>query len=187
MRLGRTPQRTWSQEIRRWLKWILSSPVYPAKRRKNGASTFERADERTRTADLVSLRVISQTLQGFARTCKSRISKPDSILWFALCCTVPRSRWCQSGVRNPQSIRRKVPLKQICDYCSIIPFAEGLGRCVLRSSYSPDPIGMSIPYSNRQLLQVTLRLDALRIDDDCISMNTESSQPIFVDQGVDAE
>jgi hypothetical protein len=29
-----------------------------------------RADERTRTADLLQLRVISQALQGFAQACK---------------------------------------------------------------------------------------------------------------------
>jgi hypothetical protein len=42
-----------------------------------------------------SLRVIHQALQGLARGCKSRISKPVSILWIALCCPVLRSRWCQ--------------------------------------------------------------------------------------------
>ena len=58
------------------------------------------ADERTRTADLVSLRVIHHVLQGCAEACKSRISKPVSFLRLALCCTVLRSRWCQSGVRR---------------------------------------------------------------------------------------
>jgi hypothetical protein len=47
---------------------------------------------------------------------------------------------------------------------------------------------MSIPYSNRQLLQVTLRQDTPRIDEDsCISMNAENSQPIFDDQELDAK
>jgi hypothetical protein len=54
-----------------------------------------RADERTRTADLTSLRVIIQALQGFAEACISRISKRFSLLRVALCCTVLRSRWCQ--------------------------------------------------------------------------------------------
>ena len=36
----------------------------------------QRADERTRTADLISLRVIIQALQGCAGGCKCRISKP---------------------------------------------------------------------------------------------------------------
>jgi hypothetical protein len=59
-----------------------------------------RADERTRTADLVSLRVIGQALQGFARGCKSRISKGYSFLRVAPRCTVLRSRWYQSGING---------------------------------------------------------------------------------------
>jgi hypothetical protein len=43
----------------------------------------QRADERIQTADLLHLRVIIQALQGFAG-----------------CCTVLRSRWCQSGVKS---------------------------------------------------------------------------------------
>jgi hypothetical protein len=58
----------------------------------------QRADERTRTADLPSLRVITQALQGFAQACKSRISKRLSLLRVALCCTVLRSRWYQSRI-----------------------------------------------------------------------------------------
>src|SRR5829696_2064499 len=57
------------------------------------------------------------------------------------------------------STRRRFPLEQTCDYCSIILFTIALGMCVLQSSQSLDPTGMSIPYSNRQLLQVTLRQD----------------------------
>jgi hypothetical protein len=38
-------------------------------------------------------------LQGCAGGCKSPISKPVSILWFAECCTVLRSQWCQSGIK----------------------------------------------------------------------------------------
>jgi hypothetical protein len=53
-----------------------------------------RADERTRTADLISFRVISQTLQEFAEACNSRISRRVSLFRFAQCCTVLRSRWC---------------------------------------------------------------------------------------------
>jgi hypothetical protein len=60
---------------------------------------IKRADERTRTADLLQLRVIHQALQGFARHCKSRISKPVSLLCLAVCCSVLRSQWCQSGVK----------------------------------------------------------------------------------------
>ena len=47
------------------------------------ASLVERADERTRIADLISLRVIIHSLQGFARGCKRRIPKPVSFLRLA--------------------------------------------------------------------------------------------------------
>jgi hypothetical protein len=57
-----------------------------------------RAGERTRTADLISLRVIIHALQGFARACKCRIDKGVSFLCLALCCTVLRSRWNQDGI-----------------------------------------------------------------------------------------
>jgi hypothetical protein len=47
---------------------------------------------------------------------------------------------------------------------------------------------MSIPYSNRYLLQVTLSQEAPRIDEDnCTSMNAENSQPIFDGQELDAK
>jgi hypothetical protein len=59
----------------------------------------QRADERTRTADLISLRMINQALQGFAGVCKYPISKRFPFPWLAGCCTVLRSRWCQNGVR----------------------------------------------------------------------------------------
>ena len=59
-----------------------------------------RADERTRTADLLPLRVITQALQRFVQGCKYPISKPVSFLCLAPCCTVLRSRWCQSGVKR---------------------------------------------------------------------------------------
>jgi hypothetical protein len=48
-----------------------------------------------------SLRVITQVLQEFAGVCKSRISKPVSLLSFAGCCTVLRSQWYQSGINFP--------------------------------------------------------------------------------------
>jgi hypothetical protein len=63
-------------------------------------SRFQRADERTRTADLTSLPVIIHALQGFAQACKYPISKPLSFLCLALCCTVLRSRWYQSGIKR---------------------------------------------------------------------------------------
>ncbi len=49
---------------------------------------------------LLQLRVIHQALQGFAQPCKSRISKRLSLLRFAPCCTVLRSRWYQSGIKR---------------------------------------------------------------------------------------
>jgi hypothetical protein len=60
-----------------------------------------RADERTRTALLLQLRVITQELQGVAQTCKSPISKGVSFLYLAEGCTVLRSRWYQSGIKRP--------------------------------------------------------------------------------------
>jgi hypothetical protein len=60
----------------------------------------QRADERTRTADLISLREIGRALQGCAQGCKCRIFKPTSLLCLARCCTVLRSRWCQSGINR---------------------------------------------------------------------------------------
>ncbi len=69
-------------------------------------SGIVRADERIRTADLISLRVITQALQGCAQGCKSRISKPVSFLRLAWCCTVLRSRWCQSGVNAILNLKR---------------------------------------------------------------------------------
>jgi hypothetical protein len=64
-------------------------------------SNSRRADERTRTADLISLRVITQALQGFAEDCKSRIFRGVSFPCLAECCTVLRSRWYQSGIKRP--------------------------------------------------------------------------------------
>ena len=61
-------------------------------------SRIQRADERTRTADLLQLRVITHSLQGFAGACKSPIFRRLSLLWVAACCTVLRSRWYQSGI-----------------------------------------------------------------------------------------
>jgi hypothetical protein len=52
---------------------------------------------RPQISTLIS-RVISQALQGLARVCKSRISKPVSLLCHDLRCTVLRFRWYQSGI-----------------------------------------------------------------------------------------
>jgi hypothetical protein len=63
----------------------------------------KRADERTRTADLISLRVIGHALQGLAEACKCRISKRLSLLGVSACCTVLRSQWYQIGIRTSDS------------------------------------------------------------------------------------
>jgi hypothetical protein len=47
----------------------------------------QRADERTRTADLTSLRVRFEAFLGIARTCKTRLDKLDSFPSFAYHCT----------------------------------------------------------------------------------------------------
>jgi hypothetical protein len=47
----------------------------------------QRADERTRTADLTSLRVRFEAFLGIARTCKTRLDKLDSYPSFAYHCT----------------------------------------------------------------------------------------------------
>jgi hypothetical protein len=69
-----------------------------------GYTTEFEADLREPTSGLdpltCSLQVIFHALQGFARVCKSPISKPVSFLCLALCCTVLRSQWCQSGVNR---------------------------------------------------------------------------------------
>jgi hypothetical protein len=53
-----------------------------------------------------SLRVMHQVLQRVAQGSRTRISKVFSLPWLALCCTVLRSRWCQSGVKRCQESRR---------------------------------------------------------------------------------
>jgi hypothetical protein len=69
-------------------------------------STKKGADERTRTADLTSLRVIIQVLQGFASMCNLPISIGFSIPLTAVRCTLLRSRRCQSGVKKSQRASR---------------------------------------------------------------------------------
>ena len=46
---------------------------------RRSPSRFKRADERTRTADLISLRVSGQWLPAVAHGCQSRISKVFSL------------------------------------------------------------------------------------------------------------
>jgi hypothetical protein len=78
-----------------------------------GHSTFlrylqvrKRADERTRTADLL----ITSDPSRVAGGCKCRIFRGVSFLRFAVRCTVLRSRWCQSGVNiAPVDRGRRTP------------------------------------------------------------------------------
>ena len=51
----------------------------------------KRADERTRTADLLQLRVCGQWLLSVAGVCEFGISKGFSILSIAHCCRVLRA------------------------------------------------------------------------------------------------
>jgi hypothetical protein len=83
------------------------STALPCRENSAYLRRLERADERTRTADPTSLRVIIHALHGFAQGCKFPILKPVSVLCISLCCTVLRSRWCQSGVRSPCFTRRR--------------------------------------------------------------------------------
>src|SRR5215213_863656 len=78
-----------------------SEPVSANPKRK-------RADERTRTAYPCSLPGIRQALQEIALGRNSRISKLFALHWLAQCCTVLRSRWCQSGVGRLWVTRRRV-------------------------------------------------------------------------------
>jgi hypothetical protein len=106
-----TPTREWR---RRWTSLYCLRTADTPRRCSCRSSSLcgdlqgkRRADERTRTADLISLRVICRALQRFAHTCESRISKGVSLLRLALCCTVLRSHWYQSGIRSPRITRRR--------------------------------------------------------------------------------
>jgi hypothetical protein len=54
---------------------------------------------------LLQLRVCGQWLLSVAQPYKSRISRLVSFLRLALCCTVLRSWWCQSGVNITSMLR----------------------------------------------------------------------------------
>ena len=60
-----------------------------------------------------SLRVSGQALQRVAGACKSPIFRLVSPLHIARCCTVLRSRWCQSGVKR-QRIFGGWPNQPLC-------------------------------------------------------------------------
>ena len=60
----------------------------------------KRADERTRTADLESPATSdTSSVAGVCRGLQMRIFRGVSFPCLAACCTVLRSRWCQSGVK----------------------------------------------------------------------------------------
>ena len=118
-------------------------------------SRMRRADERTRTAYPCSLRVITQALQGCAGVCNCRISKPLSFLCLAVCCTVLRSRWCQSGVNFTSHLlgqwvprvgstaffaRHPRPLSP----CSLQPLASPLDASVAKCRGFSDGLGLGM-------------------------------------------
>jgi hypothetical protein len=87
----------------------------------------KRTDERTRTADLLQLRVIGQGLQGCAGGRKCRIFRGVSFLYLAACCTVLRTRWCQSGVKRSPVIRVKRCRKSMDDASPVLLQARCAG------------------------------------------------------------
>jgi hypothetical protein len=80
--------------------------ILPANRNKPKS---RRAD--SNRLPLLQLRVIGHALQGCAGGCKSRIFKRVSILWFAACCTILRSRWYQSGIKSTWTTCRRFVCK----------------------------------------------------------------------------
>jgi hypothetical protein len=79
----------------------LSRSPHATSRRGKSKIESRRAD--SNRLPLLQLRVIIQALQGVARDCKCRISKPIPLLYLAECCTVLRSRWYQNGIRTSDS------------------------------------------------------------------------------------
>ena len=82
---------------------LLSSPRCSC---KNIAIFLEIRRADSNSLLLLQLRVIIHALQGVAEPCISCISNGDSVLWFAACCTILRSRWCRSGVNRGTSASR---------------------------------------------------------------------------------
>jgi hypothetical protein len=79
-------------------------------------ATKERADEPTR---IRSLQVIKGMLLGFARACKSGISKLVPFLCPAPCCTLLLSQWCRKLVQSKESPRRDF-LKAVQTSCVVV-------------------------------------------------------------------
>ena len=97
--------------------------------------TIERADERTRTADLVYLRVIYQALQGCAGGFNSRISMPVFVLCLAFAPVLSLSRRAASKDLAPRPTRRSSPSPVArCRAHSVRSAPPGLaGRCCVPS------------------------------------------------------
>src|SRR5215211_2305792 len=110
-----------------------------------------------------SLRVISHALQGFAQACKSPIFNGVSLLCLALCCTVLRSRWYQSGIKGLRGCIEAAVQRVIflCSHCS----RSVQGRLIPGSLLSLDTehgqtchrrdgrsVGLGAPYSGPSLL-----------------------------------
>jgi len=89
---------TWRQEASQ------HSPYRPRFTCKIAFFESRRAD--SNRLPLLQLRVITQALQGVAQECKSRIFKGVPFLCLGACCTVLRSRWCQSGVKPYEKFGR---------------------------------------------------------------------------------
>ena len=102
---------------------------------------LERADEGTRTADLISLRVILRALRGFARPCKSLISRPVPVPCLAPRCPVLRSRWYQSGIRRALRRLRPRPLRDVVRLARLLlclpSGSSGCGQYMLLWLFGP--------------------------------------------------
>jgi hypothetical protein len=97
---------------------------------------------------------MKEALQGFAQACKSRISKRFPLLQFAVCCTVLRSRWCQSGIKTSVSYGLTAgPMRQ----------APTLGATIRRHRFLGVAVGCRIGLSKPiSFLVVARRFRVLR-------------------------
>src|SRR5215217_5917585 len=124
MRLCSRAMKWFSDRLLGW-KEFCRTYVFPANRDKMKS---RRAD--SNRLPLLQLRVIGQALQGFAEACKCRISRRLSLLRFAACCTVLRSRWYQIGIRTSGSYSLTVgPMSRTPDLRSHNPPTPVSGRC----------------------------------------------------------
>jgi len=115
-----------------------------------------RADERTRTADLISLRVIGQALQRCAGDCKCRMFRGVSFPCLARRCTVLRSRWYQCGIRtsdklpsdgrsngtDPRPSIQRIAMTLTCMRATGTRLAETIPSCMAPNYDSPTTISL---------------------------------------------